>query len=151
MNKPEISCAAEITRDPRRLEALCELWKGANRSVWLTLTGYSMAPTLLPATRLKVRCGTPVEKLSVGEIIVFRHDDRLVIHRLVAIERGEPTRFLCKGDNNPGTDTPITAEKIVGRVSEIRHPAALTRLRKRLGHLLLSYRRRASARHGAVS
>jgi signal peptidase I len=145
VNSPEISSAAQITRDPRRLEALCELWKCASRSVWLTLTGYSMAPTLLPGTRLKVRCGVPVEKLSIGEIIVVRENDRLVIHRLVEIAKGEPGRYVCKGDNNPERDPPVTSKHIVGRVTEVRPPAALTRLRKRLGHLLLSYRRRVIA------
>jgi signal peptidase I len=157
VNKPEISqaelrafgalnsVAVEITRDPRRLEALCELWKGANRSVWLTLSGYSMAPTLLPGTRLKVRCGIAPSSLGVGEIVVFRNEDSLVIHRLVAVGNGEPKRYTCKGDNNPDCDTPITGDRIIGRVVEIRPPAALTRLRKRLGHLLLSYRRRAAS------
>lgn len=136
------SATAQITHDPERLAALCEMWKAEHKSVWLTLAGYSMAPSLLPKTRLKIECGCEPASLREGDILAFRREGRLVVHRLFAITGGEPVRYVCKGDGNDQCDEPVEAAAIVGRVVETRPPAFLTLLRKRIGHLLVRYRRR---------
>ncbi|HEX5322244.1 MAG TPA: S24/S26 family peptidase [Capsulimonadaceae bacterium] len=135
-----------LTHDPARLEALCALWKAAKSTVWLTLAGYSMAPTLPPGTRLKVTCGEPAEdNIAVGDILVVRDQGSLVIHRLVEIAES-PKRYICKGDGNPHRDPPASEEMVVGRVVETRLPGALTRLRKRVGHFLRERKRAAAAK-----
>jgi len=48
---------AAFTHDPVRLEALCELWRSAERDLWVTLEGTSMTPTILPGSRVRLTCG----------------------------------------------------------------------------------------------
>lgn len=149
----ETSSAAAVARDPARLAALCELWKAAERAVWLTLAGYSMAPTLLPGTRVLLDCSCRPESAAIGDILAVRRDSALVIHRLVEIAEGSPPRFICQGDANSWRDDPVEAHAIVGKVVQARPPALLVRMRKRIGHLLRVYRRRAadSAGNGAAA
>lgn len=147
-NEPSESAAAGITRDPARLAALCELWKAARRPVWLTLAGYSMAPTLLPGTKVKLDCGCRVEDCAQGDILAFRHGGSLIIHRLTTITGDTPALYICKGDGNPHYDEPVEADAIVGKVVETQPPAVWIRLRKTIGHLLYRYRRRSLARAG---
>lgn len=138
--------AADVTDDPTRLAALCEIWKAEHKAAWLTLKGYSMAPTLLPGTRLLVECGCEDKSLREGDILAFHSEGRLLIHRLYAITSDEPARYICKGDGNEQCDDAVEASAIVGRVVKTRPPVFLTLLRKRLGHMLLILRRRASKR-----
>ena len=54
-----------------------------------------------------------------GEVIVYRNDESLVVHRVVGIERiNGQTRYYTKGDANEENDRGyITDENVVGRVS----------------------------------
>ena len=54
-----------------------------------------------------------------GEVIVYRNDESLVVHRVVGIERiNGQTRYYTKGDANEENDRGyITGENVVGRVS----------------------------------
>jgi hypothetical protein len=118
-----------ITRDPERLAALCGLWQRGQREVWLTLQGGSMLPTLPPGSRLRLACGAT--EPAVGEVVAALQEGRLVIHRLVRIDRdaaGE-TLYLCRGDANPAADPPVTRAEIVGVVRESRKPPLAHRAR----------------------
>jgi signal peptidase I len=71
--------------------------------------------------------------LKIGDIIVFKPElptqppDRMIVHRVVAIETDtNGTRLIkAKGDANPdsipGVDFPITLENYAGKVTKVIH------------------------------
>ena len=127
-SKTRAASAAELTGDPRRLRALCELWRNARQDVWVTLRGGSMVPEIRPGARVRLQCGeyAPV----VGEIIAFRQEGRLVIHRLMEVDA--QGRLICRGDANPRPDAPVTLDDVAGRVVEVQPARLGTRLREEL-------------------
>ncbi len=83
-----------------------------------TVTGGSMRPLLRPGARVYTRPlpGTP----RLGAILVYAAADRLVIHRLVRIERhGERLRWVTRGDLSPHCDPPIEPDRVLGQVVRI--------------------------------
>ncbi len=86
-----------------------------------TVVGRSMRPLLRPGARVNVRplSGSP----PLGAILVYAAADRLVIHRLVRIERrDERTAFVTKGDLSPRCDAPIEPDRVLGQVVRIEMP-----------------------------
>ncbi|HLK59094.1 MAG TPA: S24/S26 family peptidase [Chthonomonadaceae bacterium] len=138
--------AASLTRDPRRLAALCALWQNGEQEVWITLKGNSMLPTLPPGTRLRLRCH--LRDIEIGSIIVYRREESLIVHRLQAVlldaETGE-RKFVCKGDGNRSLDPPVPEELLVGMIVASRLPKMRVRLRHKLAHMLGPYRSAAQS------
>jgi hypothetical protein len=119
-----VKAVAVVTRDPQRLEALCLLWQSAEREIWITLKGTSMCPTILPGTRLLLRCHR--RDIAVGAIVAYRFHGALVVHRLEKILDGDPQagrQLVCRGDNVEGSDPPIPVGAVVGEVVRIGAPA----------------------------
>lgn len=128
--------AAEITRDPRRLAALCELWQSEEREVWITLKGESMVPTLFPGSRLRLHCRR--RDLRVGEIIAFRRGGMLLVHRIIEMpgSPGADEQIVCQGDANPLPDEPVAPADVIGRIVQVRPPALPHRIRITLRRLV---------------
>lgn len=125
---PEMIAAALLTRDPRRLAALCDLWCAEQCEIWLTLCGRSMEPGMPSGTRIRLRCGGAAPE--PGCVVAFRCENRLVVHRLISVSSSaDRSEFVCQGDNNEEPDLPVTADRLVGRVVEIRAPTRLQRWR----------------------
>ncbi len=83
-----------------------------------TVVGRSMRPLLRPGARVTTRplSGPP----HLGAILVYAAADRLVIHRLVRIERrADRLRWVTKGDLSPGCDAPIEPDRVLGQVIRI--------------------------------
>ncbi len=59
-----------------------------------------------------------IEELEVGDILVFEHTNKIVVHRIIEINREEEdTKFITKGDNNFTQDSWfVTKDMIVGKV-----------------------------------
>lgn len=137
-----MTAAAEITRDPKRLAALCSLWQSAGQEVWVTLRGRSMAPSIPDGSRVLIRCGEV--EAGLGETIAYRRGGRLIIHRLVS-ESIDPEdgrrRLHCRGDGNKTPDAPIDAADLVGVVIDVRPPSARFRLRHTIRKLASRARR----------
>ncbi len=126
--------AAELpVSTPARLTALCALWQAEEREVWITLNGGSMSPTILPGTRLCLRCssGPP----ALGDIIAYRQENILVVHRLLEIT-GLPDspQLVCLGDGNIFNDRPVAAQAFVGTVTRIAPIPVLQRALFALRH-----------------
>ena len=99
-------------------DVLAAFWaarQDEEREVEIVLNGGSMGPTLLPGTRLRLRCHRRLPAL--GEIVACRHGRLLVVHRLQAIV-GPPDapRLVCLGDGNRLPDPPVPAEAAVGTI-----------------------------------
>jgi signal peptidase I len=91
-------------------------------SLRLQVTGHSMLPSVWPGDVLLIeRCD--LGQISRGEIVLYAREGRLFAHRVIcaAPDREKP-RFITQGDALPTQDFPITAEELVGRVSQIVRP-----------------------------
>ncbi|MBV9851358.1 MAG: S24/S26 family peptidase [Armatimonadetes bacterium] len=107
---------AEAALDPARLDALCALWQGARREIWITLQGGSMAPTFLPGARLRLQCGR--QDIAVGDVIAYCLGGVLVVHRVIAVTPGPAgtRQFSCLGDGNVFPDPPVSEAAVAGVV-----------------------------------
>lgn len=137
MTKPSsINNAVVLTHHFQRLQALCELWQSAERDVWVTLQGCSMMPTILPGSRLRLRCRS--QEPALGDVVAFRRENRLIIHRLMHVTEDEEfgRQLICKGDGNSEPDAPITPDEIVGVVIQIQPPRLQERAWQMMKHFL---------------
>ncbi len=59
-----------------------------------------------------------IEELKVHDILVFEHSNKIVVHRIVEINKEESKlRFITKGDNNLAEDSWfVTEDMIIGKV-----------------------------------
>lgn len=101
--------------------SLIDLWKDAGREMSFTISGSSMEPLLKSGDRVAVRSVHP-EQMKMGDIIAFRSEGRVVIHRLVGRRKtGRGLVYCQKGDNLIGW-TWILEEAIIGKVVSVRGP-----------------------------
>jgi len=77
--------------------------------------------------------GPPVGR---GEVVLARRGDRLVSHRVVALEEGI---ILTKGDACTAADPPIQTEALIGRVVGARRGTGLRSRLRRARRILLRY------------
>ncbi len=53
----------------------------------------------------------------MGDIIAYDNGNVEVCHRVIAVEEGQPVRFITKGDANRSPDgTPVTPDKVTGKL-----------------------------------
>jgi hypothetical protein len=86
------------------------------RSVELPAVGYSMFPTLKPGDKVMI---IPILKNEIpesGNIVVFRNNDMLIMHRLIKILQDEPEKdnFIARGDSMAECDKTIPAQQLIG-------------------------------------
>ena len=96
----------------------------------LTARSGSMTPLIRIGDKVKVRT-TSTEAIGFGDIIVFREEEKLVIHRVVA--KGKLERqpfFLQKGDRS-SFPFRIPAQCVLGTVFEIHKPSRCILLNSR--------------------
>jgi signal peptidase len=92
------------------------------RQGWIELpsNGCSMFPLIRQGS--VCRFSRDLEPVRVGDVLLFVSlAGALVGHRLHRIERdGAAVRYVCRGDSNLTFDAPVTAERIVGKLTDIR-------------------------------
>jgi hypothetical protein len=98
------------------LDAIATLWRRERRALVTSFSGTSMLPTIAPGQQVTVECGV---EPSVGEIAVFRFDNQVGVHRVVA--RGA-TWLLTWGDANPLPDDPIEPQCVIGAIRNTPAP-----------------------------
>ena len=108
--------------------ALVEDQLAAGGQVMIPLVGTSMQPTLCPGDQLTLSPLTsdPQE----GDIVLFRHEGRHLLHRIVAIE-GD--RYTMRGDNCVSCEV-ATREDIVARLVAVKKKALRHFIVRWLGH-----------------
>ena len=88
---------------------------------WSTFTDTKSMDPVFDVEANTVRIKVPAESLAVGDIVSYRRDDLIIIHRIVhkdIDERG--LYFILKGDNNPTSDPgKVRPEQILGKVVAI--------------------------------
>ena len=76
----------------------------------------SMVPVIHRGDAVIYDSHIDINDLNVGDVLVFRKDSKVVVHRIIEIKNIEGERiFYTKGDNNNGPDGyPITQEDVLG-------------------------------------
>jgi signal peptidase I len=81
----------------------------------LRVNGASMLPAVWPGDVVTVQHCNPGELLP-GQIVVFRRDDLLIVHRITS---NSGDHLVTRGDARPINDPPVNAAQILGRVASI--------------------------------
>ncbi len=105
-------------RLPERLAGpVLELLTEAGRRPRIRMRGQSMRPLIEPGDELLIE--PKPEGFRLGDVVLYRHDGRSIVHRVVGWRRPGARRLLIlKGDRALGFDPPIAEERICGRVVE---------------------------------
>lgn len=78
--------------------------------------GYSMSPTIAPGD-IVIVAPAKIHDLKIGDIVVFRTQQSMIAHRLVAVNVVNGQNIcVAKGDNNRHVDAAFSADAIVGKV-----------------------------------
>ena len=125
--------------------ASCALFemKNANPTFKLTVSGWSMLPTLFPGDVLY--CEFDQCRVGIGDIAAFSTCKGIVAHRIIGIchdSTGE-TLYKTKGDSRVDFDEPFREAQLCGKVKTIRQPGTYSNdesfaLRKRMAAVLMS-------------
>lgn len=84
----------------------------------LETSGFSMRPFLKGGERVIIK-KIPIEILSIGDIILYQRNDRIICHRLIKKNKDKQGWMLyARGDNSLGFEF-ITEQMFLGRVTGI--------------------------------
>ncbi|MCF6148551.1 MAG: signal peptidase I [Candidatus Kuenenia sp.] len=116
------------------LHAIVNVWDQSHETFAIPIRGRSMYPLIREGDNVIVTCG--YSQIRRGDIIAFRLDNKLIVHRVLSIS-GNETDFsvTTKGDNVPHSDPAVNHREIIGRVSAIRRGKKLLRLDTYAGNL----------------
>ncbi|MCD6447927.1 MAG: signal peptidase I [Thermoplasmata archaeon] len=85
-------------------------------SHWYIVTSGSMEPTLRVGDIVYVK-SIEIDKIKIGDIITFYHEEHIITHRCVDILHNNGTFFKTKGDANEENDTFLTPTKdVIGKI-----------------------------------
>ena len=99
-----------------------------NHSLSFRMQGYSMYPTLKAGDIGYVEKCLP-DDLIIGDIVVFKANNKLVAHRLINIVFYKNIRFfIAKGDKNYHKDEPFTSDALVGKLSSFQRKKRIKNL-----------------------
>jgi len=97
-----------------------ELWKEAGRPIDVRIEGASMLPLIRPGDTVSLRLINGDELKKTGDLIAFRQDGCLIVHRFIKQLKINKSLWLCqKGDNLSGWSW-ISEDDVLGRVESIR-------------------------------
>jgi len=106
--------------------------------------GGSMYPTIRDGEAITV---APVATGDVvrGDVLLCRHGTRVLAHRVVGVTtRGGERVFELRGDAKLGSDAPVAAAAVVGKVVGVRRNGRVIALSGRAARLRHSARKAAS-------
>src|SRR5256885_11953051 len=72
-------------------------------SARICVQGSSMLPSIRPGDQIELQ-STPISEIKQGDIVAYRRDDRLFVHRVVARDGQE---VVTRGDTLPQADAPV--------------------------------------------
>ena len=89
----------------------------SKKKVTLKLNGYSMYPFIKPGDVGTIsECS--ISSLKIGEIIVFKHHNNWIAHRLLKKRLIDGNHLLiAKGDTSKKNDKPISEAMFIGRLA----------------------------------
>lgn len=82
----------------------------------MLVSGTSMMPAVQPGDLLLIQ-HVDFPEISVGQIVLYVRDDRLVTHRVVEMSSvpGRP-RLVTRGDRVTQNDSPVSPDELLGRL-----------------------------------
>ncbi|MBD3209299.1 signal peptidase I [Candidatus Woesearchaeota archaeon] len=88
---------------------------------WSTFTDTNSMDPVFDKEANTVRIKVPPESLQVGDIISYRRNDDIIIHRIVHVDHDEQgLYFILKGDNNPTSDPgKVRPSQVLGKIVAI--------------------------------
>lgn len=88
------------------------------KTIKVRADGYSMYPAIKPGTVILIEPVAPDRPLQPGEVIAWKRETGLIVHRLVRIYRNNDVVFyFTRGDSCRYEDKPVTPGSIAGRVT----------------------------------
>lgn len=83
----------------------------------LLVSGTSMTPAVQPGDLLSIQ-HLDFQEISIGQIVLYVRDDRLITHRVVGKSSfpGAP-RVVTRGDRVVQNDSPVSPDELLGRVT----------------------------------
>lgn len=102
------------------LFVIVSLTSGIFHYLAITIGSGSMSPNIQKGDIVIVKKinSQEIKDLKEGDVLVFRYHDKIVVHRVIEIEKGESDyTFQTKGDHNNSKDSWIITERdLVGKV-----------------------------------
>jgi signal peptidase I len=117
----------------------------AGATVRFRAEGTSMYPTIRDGEAITIAaiCTNDIVR---GDVLLCRHEQRLVAHRVVSVAtRGSDRFFELRGDSKASCDMPVDMDAVVGRIIDVCRNGRLVTLSgrgARLRHVV-----RAAASH----
>jgi hypothetical protein len=95
-----------------------------------------MSPTILPGERVLIAPADP-GTLRIGDIVKFRLDGHLILHRLVARRRRPDgaLQFVFRGDNTSEAESQVTGSDVIGQAVVVERRERLITLCSPLARL----------------
>jgi signal peptidase I len=88
--------------------------------------GYSMYPSIKPGSVILIEPLADGLFPSPGEIIAWKRESGLVVHRLVRITKDEnKISYITRGDSCAYEDKPIIRDQIAGKVIRVETPSGM--------------------------
>jgi signal peptidase I len=107
---------AERMRHAHVLDTLIDEALASGRMVRLRADGASMHPAIRDGEAIAIESVAP-EEVEPGNVLLCRHDARLLAHRVVGVTmHGAVRMFELRGDAKGANDAPVPADAVVGRV-----------------------------------
>jgi len=86
----------------------------------LAVGGASMLPSIWPGDILEIHRVAAAD-LALGDIVVFAREHRLVVHRVLRVNRErDEVILITRGDRSPRADSPVSASELLGQVTAIQ-------------------------------
>lgn len=87
------------------------------KTIRIKAHGYSMYPAIKPGSLVLIEPLRQKGKPVPGEIVALKRENGLVVHRVIkTVVKDGITYYITRGDSNANTDSPVTIEKIAGRI-----------------------------------
>ena len=99
----------------------------------LGVTGWSMLPTIWPGDMVVVE-KVDGGQVQQGDVVLFRRDHRLFVHRVIAEDRCNriDVLFVTRGDGMRRADAPVSSSEFLGRVNLILRDGRSIELKRTL-------------------
>ena len=96
-----------------------------NHLLRIRMHGFSMYP-FLKAGDVGIVDKCLADQLRIGDIVVFKSQQKLIAHRLIAIkDENKQTLYVAKGDKNKFVDATFPAEALFGKIISIERNGKL--------------------------
>ena len=93
------------------------------KTIRVRAEGTSMHPSIKSGSIIFIKPIEQSDKLLPGEIIAWKRDTGIVVHRLIKTYRQKGQEFfITRGDSSLEEDEPVLSEQIAGRVVRVENP-----------------------------